>query len=201
MSYITFAAAYVEFAEIADAIKKQYGNDDVIALREGWNDFTDGLCKEGRFSDIQYNHCPAYDDVNMNDDESDDMAYILDSMGFGFHHGPVQSRRDDDMLSDMPRHFKCTISRHSKSYDFWYSQGSAHTSAPDFFDVFSSLLQDANGYEDDFSDWCATYGYDDDSRKAEAIWKSCKECRDSLLAMMTAAEMNEVGEHFGDLGL
>jgi hypothetical protein len=39
--------------------------------------------------------------------------------------------------------------------------------------VLDSLASDAAGYENspDFGDWCGEYGYDEDSRKAERIFK------------------------------
>lgn len=200
-NYISIVEAFNRFSDIADAIKAKYGADDITALREGWNDFTDSLCKDGEISSLQYDNCPAYDDVNVSDDETDEMESLLDSMSFGFHVGPCQSKRGDGLMPDMPRHFHCTISRGSKSYEFWYSQGEAHKEKPEFLESFSSLLQDAHGYQDDFSEWCAEYGYDDDSRKAYAIWEACNETRVHLLNMMTAEEMEIIADHFNDLGL
>lgn len=46
--------------------------------------------------------------------------------------------------------------------------------APTVADVVSSLLLDARCGEQTFEDYCADFGYDSDSRKAEAIWKRCK---------------------------
>lgn len=44
---------------------------------------------------------------------------------------------------------------------------------PSAEDVLESLLLEASGYENanGFQDWCAEYGYDSDSRKAETVYK------------------------------
>jgi len=46
---------------------------------------------------------------------------------------------------------------------------------PDIADVLSSLVSDASGTDQPFTDWCADYGYSDDSRKAEAMYRECQE--------------------------
>lgn len=55
----------------------------------------------------------------------------------------------------------------------WYSMGSAHTGEPKVLDVVGSLVMDAS-CEDTFKDFCDSFGYDQDSRKAEKVWKACQ---------------------------
>lgn len=90
------------------------------------------------------------------------------------------------------RHFTVTLMRGSekspgKPYAYArmsvpYSQGSAWTTDPTAADVLDSLASDAFGVDNarDFSDWCADYGYDTDSRAAERTWNQCKRLRDYL---------------------
>jgi hypothetical protein len=40
--------------EVLPTIIKKYGKDDVPARCEGWNDFTDYLCKDGQITTKQY---------------------------------------------------------------------------------------------------------------------------------------------------
>lgn len=40
--------------EIAPLIVKQYGEDDQPAMNEGFNNWTDGLCKDGEIHSEQY---------------------------------------------------------------------------------------------------------------------------------------------------
>lgn len=47
---------------------------------------------------------------------------------------------------------------------------------PTLDDVLRALLMDASAIDEgSFEDWASSLGYDPDSRKAEAIWKSCVE--------------------------
>jgi hypothetical protein len=39
---------------ILPLIRQKYGNNDKIAEREAWNNFTDYLCKEGLISEQNY---------------------------------------------------------------------------------------------------------------------------------------------------
>ena len=57
-----------------------------------------------------------------------------------------------------------------------YYMGHGHNGAePTQADVLTSLILDSSGvWGENFGDWCANYGYDDDSRKAERIYKQCQ---------------------------
>ena len=55
-----------------------------------------------------------------------------------------------------------------------YWTGSAITDEPTAADVLYSVIMDTSAGEYDFDDFCGEFGYDDDSRKAEKTWKSCK---------------------------
>ena len=41
---------------IEPSVITQYGTDDIIALSEAWNNWTDALCKEGRLTESQYDN-------------------------------------------------------------------------------------------------------------------------------------------------
>ena len=53
-----------------------------------------------------------------------------------------------------------------------WKQGLEITDDPDATSVLESLFLDASGYDNaaDFEDWAGQYGYDEDSRKAEALY-------------------------------
>ncbi len=42
-------------------------------------------------------------------------------------------------------------------------------------DVFHSLVMDAQAGEETFEDFCANFGYDEDSRKAFKVWETCRD--------------------------
>lgn len=91
-----------------------------------------------------------------------------------------------DSNSNM-NHYKVTIKRRYKlngnhldtRYGFKqmtipFSQGMAFTESPKLADVLNCLISDTYADDESFESFCAEFGYDEDSRKAEAIYKACK---------------------------
>lgn len=72
---------------------------------------------------------------------------------------------------------------------------------PTAADVLSCLLSDASSYRNagHFGEWANDMGYDDDSRKAEAIYKACGKAADDLDTFFegheTVREALESAEH------
>jgi hypothetical protein len=54
-----------------------------------------------------------------------------------------------------------------------FFQGSAHTQEPSAADVISCLVSDASAGDQTFEEFCSEFGYDVDSRKAEATFRAC----------------------------
>jgi hypothetical protein len=54
-----------------------------------------------------------------------------------------------------------------------FYMGSAHTVEPTSADVLYCLCSDTRAGELSFDEFCSEFGYDSDSRKAEAEWKAC----------------------------
>lgn len=52
--------------------------------------------------------------------------------------------------------------------------GPAITDEPTAADVLACLVSDANSGEMTFSEFCSAFGYDEDSRAAEATWRACR---------------------------
>lgn len=69
--------------------------------------------------------------------------------------------------------YRCTLAykRRRFSFDYWQGRGIEHD--PDIVSVLDCLLSDARGGEASFEEFCAEFGYDTDSRKAEKIWQAC----------------------------
>jgi hypothetical protein len=76
-----------------------------------------------------------------------------------------------------PRHvFKCRLIRGRRQYTFTFGQSiNAGGVAPTMYDILACLTK----YDPEtFAAFCASYGYDEDSRTAERIYKAvCKEWR------------------------
>lgn len=70
--------------------------------------------------------------------------------------------------------------------DVYFSQGSAHTEAPDLPDVLDCLASDALGVEavSSFEEWANEYGYDVDSRKAEKTYQETLQEAQNLLVLL-----------------
>ena len=68
--------------------------------------------------------------------------------------------------------YRCTLTYKGRRYtfDFWQGVGIRHD--PTAEGCLECLLSDAN-VEEDFHDFCSEFGYDEDSRKAEATHKAC----------------------------
>jgi len=62
-----------------------------------------------------------------------------------------------------------------RTLDVPFYTGSAWIKGPSSADVLASLVMDASGIDNStsFEAWATEYGYDPDSRKAEAIYKEC----------------------------
>ena len=54
----------------------------------------------------------------------------------------------------------------------YYGGGAA--SDPDIVDVLQSLTSDGYAQSLPFVEWCAEYGYDSDSRRAERLYRECR---------------------------
>lgn len=70
-------------------------------------------------------------------------------------------------------HFKVTLRMGKKRLTTYFSQGYGIKGEPKAADVLYCLASDAAGWEENqsFEDWAANYGYDEDRRKAERIYK------------------------------
>jgi hypothetical protein len=92
----------------------------------------------------------------------------------------------DDGWAYTASHWTCTLHFGRQRMAVAFSQGSAHFDPPKLADVLDCLASDASGLENarDFADWCAEYGYDTDSRKAERTYKAIKRQASRLKAVL-----------------
>lgn len=191
---LTIAQAFANWElEIKPTVIAQYSADDMPALSESWNDYTDSLCKDGELSDLQYHYCPAWDDEIPDDDRE----FILSAMGVTMRAMRAE-RPDASEWGEAASHWRVTLKRNGKSYSTHYSMGAALTGSPELCDVLYCLISDAESAGESFDDWCANFGYDTDSRKAERTWKACKRVAASLSRLFTNNELDALRELFAD---
>jgi hypothetical protein len=79
-----------------------------------------------------------------------------------------------------------TLRRKRKQMTLPFYMGSARTEEPDAEAVLDCLALDASGLDSasSFEDWCAGYGYDTDSRKAERTYRDIKRLAGKLKAFL-----------------
>lgn len=71
--------------------------------------------------------------------------------------------------------WRVTLAYGAQSFTLPFYQGSAHRKPPTAATVLDCVLSDADAGEMDFEEFAGDFGYDVDSRKAEATWKACRE--------------------------
>lgn len=72
---------------------------------------------------------------------------------------------------------------------------------PDACDVVACLLSDGDAYGEPFEEWAMNYGYDPDSRKAEAIYHACQEVGRAMSRLFTGEERDRLRDLANDAGL
>lgn len=200
MIRISLSQAFTQWQELAADIPK----DDIPMLSESWNNYTESLYKGGELCALQYHYCPAFDDAMPGeglrfDPLADDREFILSAEGLRMRCMRVDSRPGGDSWEADASHWRVTLMRHRESICVFYSMGSAHTSEPDIRDVFYSLLIDSDSGGESFGDWCANYGYDTDSRKAEKTHRACKRIAAGLARLFSESELRDLRELFEDM--
>lgn len=82
------------------------------------------------------------------------------------------SERPDHLMDSRMNHWKCKLSANGRIFTFYFSQGYGfHGAEPTLPDVLESFASDFRP-EQSFEEFCDDYGYDEDSRKAERIYKA-----------------------------
>lgn len=93
----------------------------------------------------------------------------------------------------------CVLSnKNGKSYgfDYWGSikdkenDAKGYPKAPTAYDILASLDTYSDGYT--FEDFCTTYGYDEDSRLAEKIYKAVQYQTEKLKEILTLEAQEEL---------
>jgi hypothetical protein len=97
--------------------------------------------------------------------------------------------------SSSMNHWKCILRRPSHTLTVFFSMGLGHNgkepAAEDVLDCLASnaaSIDNARGFED----WCADFGYDTDSRKAENTFKTCEHQASRLKTFLESHLYNEL---------
>ncbi len=110
------------------------------------------------------------------------LAEFIKSAGITMTLKPIDS--NPNMIDPDPRmrHYACTLRSGKSRLTVPFSMGSGLSRAPELADVLDCMASDSSGVENakSFEDWCAEYGYDTDSRKAERTFKICEREAENL---------------------
>jgi hypothetical protein len=72
-----------------------------------------------------------------------------------------------------------------------YDRNNLRAVAPQAADVLYSLLLDSSAASQSFESWASEFGYDTDSRKAEATYRACQQNADKLARVLDATTRAE----------
>lgn len=129
--------------------------------------------------------------------ENTPLSSTLDSMGIVLKVGRQLDSREG--WGRGFRHFIVYVCRDEKPViQVTYSMGSAYTEDPIREDVLHSILLDAMYGRESFESFCVELGYDEDSRKAYAMWEECVRLDGYVSAMFTPTELETLSELFQD---
>lgn len=89
------------------------------------------------------------------------------------------------------------------SFDYFTGLGlrtkrNSRPKKPKVADVLHSLIMDASAADANFHDWCANFGYSDDSIKAMNTYKACLEVAVALRKHFSADTLHQVRELLQD---
>jgi hypothetical protein len=93
--------------------------------------------------------------------------------------------------SDRMDNWRCKLRCGRRAMTVYFSKGFGHNGKePDVAEVLDCLASDAASVENagSFEDWCGEYGYDTDSRKAEATYRLIEKQAAKLKALLGADE-------------
>ena len=76
----------------------------------------------------------------------------------------------------------------------WRDAKTKRPTKPKVIDVLHSLFLDATAADYNFDDWCATYGYNNDSIKALNIYKQCLDTATRLRKYFTKEQRDAIEE-------
>lgn len=121
----------------------------------------------------------------------------------------AKTRRDDWDCFE----WRVTVTSKSGHWSFPYYCGLAHSYKPKYSrpgselvarrpsndDILHSLILDASAADANFHDWCADFGYSDDSIKAMNTYKSCLETATMLRKHFGRDVIEQLREQLADL--
>lgn len=115
-------------------------------------------------------------DIQEHDDQEEPkrltMAEFIRTARISLTADRTSDNPNMDSARDMD-HWRVVLKAGRSRMTTYFSMGFGHNGkAPKASDVLSCMASDASSANEPFEDWCANYGYDTDSRKAEKTYKA-----------------------------
>ena len=100
-------------------------------------------------------------------------------------------------MTDIPQgssHWKVKLKAGRRVMTVYFSQGPAHCKKPTAREVIGCLISDAGCVQwgESFEDFCSELGYDEDSRKAEEIFKTTQKQTKKLMQFLPELNIYDV---------
>ena len=103
------------------------------------------------------------------------------------------AERPDNLMSKEMDHWRCVLKANGKTYTFYYSQGYGyHHAEPVLASVLESLANDYDTSDLTFEEFCSEYGYGEDSRKAEKVYRALRKETQALDRLFGEEGMEEL---------
>jgi len=94
--------------------------------------------------------------------------------------------KEGKQLSVLPTAYRAALGKDATLKE-WIAKYGPHVVKPKHSDILYCLAMDADvENQGSFEEWASNYGYDEDSRKAEKIYRACKEQTDDLKRVLGA---------------
>ena len=142
--------------------------------------------------------------ANLGNAQEQAVTAYLESIGVKFSSQCLHK----DESEDWPcyKHM-CMLSSKKGANSFEFSKGLGH--AMQYYtnvfikpvlaaELLYSVLLDSSANDMSHADWCADYGYDEDSRKGLEVYLACQENYSKLLQVLTRSQLDHITELLED---
>ena len=108
--------------------------------------------------------------------------------------------RPDNFMNKNMDHWRCVLKANGKTHTFYYSQGyGIRHKEPVLANVLESLASEYDPGDMAFEDFCSEYGYDEESRKAEKVYRAFRKRTQALDRLFGGEGMKDLrGVIFND---
>ena len=93
-------------------------------------------------------------------------------------------RNKGNAIGENMNGYRCTLQYKGRQYSFDFFQGYGIEHDPDVDGVLDCLLSDSQAGGQTFEEFCGDFGYDPDSRKAEATHKACVKVLENMQRLL-----------------